>query len=66
MERAWCNDCGSGIWITIVGSDMTNLKAGRLSNVTKSQLRGTHRELIQDEQASSISKTFPVLRWRIG
>ena len=28
MERAWCNDCGSGIWITIVGSDMTNLKAG--------------------------------------
>ncbi|KAK6075354.1 hypothetical protein SCUP234_07800 [Seiridium cupressi] len=29
MERAWCDECGTGIWIRqLKDSDMTNLKAG--------------------------------------
>lgn len=52
-----------------MGSDMTNLKAGRSSNATESRERYGDRErdrADQDEQVFSISKTFLALQWRIG
>lgn len=73
MERAWCDECGCGIWIKSQNmSDLTFLKAGKGSVLS---LHFEYRTMAHSAifnltdtycKGSSIQERFPAHPWRIG
>jgi hypothetical protein len=66
MERAWCDECGCGIWIRSPEQmpDLTFLKAGKVLSRLKKEMRVDGPNSVS--KASSILVRFQTRPWRTG